>query len=140
MQFGSQSFFLLFVSEMFSRASCLRRFDTRLMMLSSGASLSPPPEPINFGSKFFIPESKQPLELERRNQHPLDSRIKFESTGHKYYFDGKLMERSVTEVVGNYFEAFDADLVIRRMMTGNNWPRPEYLRRTGEPLNVSVTL
>ena len=140
MQFGYRSFFLLLVSEMFSRASCLRRFDTRVMMLSSGASLSPPPEPINFASKFFIPQSNEPLELEQRNLHPLDSRIKFESAGHKYYFDGKLMERSVTEIVGNYFETFDADLVIRKMMTGNNWPRPEYMRRDGEPMNVSVTL
>ena len=34
---------------------------------------------------------------------------------------------------------FDADLVIRKMMTGNNWPRPEYTRRDGEPYSVSVT-
>lgn len=109
------------------------------MMSTSGGSLSPPAEPINFSNKFYIPPYDEPLMLEKQNQHFHDSKIYFEPSSHKYYFDSKLMDRSVTEIVGNYFEAFDADLVIRKMMTGNNWPRPEYTRRDGEPYSVSVT-
>ena len=91
------------------------------MMMSSKASLTPPAEPINFSNKFFIPEMTGKMLLEELNPHPLDSKITFESAAHKYYYDGVPMDRSVTEVVGSFFEKFDADLVARRMIAGNNF-------------------
>ena len=108
------------------------------MMMSSKASLTPPAEPINFSNKFFIPEMTGKMLLEELNPHPLDSKITFESAAHKYYYDGVPMDRSVTEVVGSFFEKFDADLVARRMIAGNNWPRPEYTQRNGNPYTVSI--
>lgn len=75
--------------------------------------------------------------LEEQNSHPRDSKIAFEAAAHKYSFDGKAMDRSVTEVVGYYFEAFDADLIARKMITGNNWPRDGYMQRNGDPFTVS---
>jgi hypothetical protein len=37
-------------------------------------------------------------------------------------------------LIDQYFEKFDADLVITRMMKGSNWPRPEYIHpETNEP-------
>lgn len=123
---------------MFGRASGFRLSKSRVMM-SSKASLMPPNEPVNFSNKFFIPEQTGKMMLEELNPHPLDSKISFEPSAHKYYYDGVLMDQSVTEVVGNFFEKFDADLVARRMIAGNNWPRPEYTRRNGEPYTVRPT-
>lgn len=130
-------FYMISIVAMLGRTSSFRYPRCRMMM-SSKASLRPPDEPINFSNKFFIPEFTGKLLLEELNPHPLDSKITFESSAHKYYYDGVLIERSVTEVVGSFFEKFDADLVARRMIAGNNWPRPEYTQRNGVPYTVSM--
>lgn len=99
-----------------------------------------PPDPVNFSDKFRIPVTNGKFPLEEENYHPRDLKLEFDSSRHKYYFDNKPMDRSVTEVVSSYFEKFDADLVARRMTTGSNWPRAEYMQRNGEPMTVSCTL
>jgi hypothetical protein len=105
--------------------------------MAGDKSSAPPADPINFLGKFRLPPQVGKMKLEAKNGHPLDSRMVFDSDKHKYYFDGIEIERSVTEVVSNYFEVFDADLIIRRMMTGSNWPRPEYTQKNGEAYTVS---
>ena len=66
------------------------------------------------------------LELELINEHPIDYRITFDEKGHVYSFDGVPLKQSVTEFISQYFEKFDADVVIEKMKKGNRWPRPEY--------------
>lgn len=59
-----------------------------------------------------------PLLLETKNSHEMDSRIIFNEDTHEYYFDGALIENSCTGLINRFFEKFDADLVIEKMMTG----------------------
>jgi hypothetical protein len=40
---------------------------------------------------------------------------------------------SVTEVVGQFFEIFDADMIARKMINGANWPRDGYIQKDGKP-------
>lgn len=89
---------------------------------------------IDFGAGFKIPSNPDPLELEKLNAHENDSRLEFDSELHKYYIDGKPVLNSVTEIVGSFFEEFDAELAVTKMMGGRNWPRPEYLDKAGNPM------
>jgi len=90
-------------------------------------------EPISFGKTFKIPPYDGPLHLEKKNPHELDKRIQFIEESHTYLFDNQQLDFSVTQLAEKFFEKFDSDLVIERMMNGPNWPRPEYLSR-GVPM------
>jgi hypothetical protein len=102
-----------------------------LLMMAKG----PPAEPINFAKKFSLPISNEKLILEEINAHPMDARIEFESVAHEYFLDGISMDFSVTQLVEEFFEKFDADEVIRKMMNGNRWPREGYITKDGAPYN-----
>lgn len=84
------------------------------------------------GPAFHIPPYITPLPLETMNKHVLDSNIRFEEKGHKYYYEGKPMDRSVTALVDSFFGKFDADDAIAKMKKGNNWPRAEYMTKGGK--------
>ena len=92
-----------------------------------------PTMPTSFTENFQLPQYMNPLPLERINAHPLDAKIQFEEKTHTYKFEGKVMERSVTTLVESCFEVFDALAVIKKMKAGSNWPRAEYMTRTGVP-------
>lgn len=142
MHIGKSYCFLLCTITMLVKISSFRSFRNvrnfrTTVAMAGDKSSAPPADPINFLGKFRLPAQIGKMKLEAKNVHPLDSRMIFESDKHKYYFDGIEIERSVTEVVSNYFEVFDADLIVRRMMTGSNWPRPEYTQKNGEAYTVS---
>jgi len=61
--------------------------------------------------------------LNVRNAHPRDKNIKFEEEGHKYTILGSKSGSytSVTTWNHTHFLQFDADLTIRRMMSGKAW-------------------
>ena len=87
----------------------------------------PPVEPASFGKDFTIHiDDEKPIYLQEVNAHKNDDKLTFDEKGHKYTFDGKMMENSVTQIVENFFEEFEADKVIERMMNGPKWPRPDY--------------
>jgi hypothetical protein len=121
------------------RSVAMRRSIESIQLLAtrSKGTLTLPDEPINFQSKFFIPESNEKLFLEEENPHIMDPRISFDQTAHQYYFDGFLMDYSVTTVVAQFFAKFDADKIIKGMISGPKWPRPEYTQRNGKPYTVS---
>jgi hypothetical protein len=60
------------------------------------------------------------LVLETKNPHEMDDCIVFNEDTHKYYFDGKLLETSCTALLSQFFEKFDTDLIISKMITGKN--------------------
>ena len=139
----------LFLATMIAGVSSFRHLRSRLTMarkMSSAsfpadpANLSQrfplPPDPINFADKFHIPVTNVKFPLEEKNYHPRDQKLDFDSFKHQYYFADKPMQRSVTEVVGSYFEKFDADMVARKMIAGTNWPRTGYMNRNGTPYTV----
>ena len=61
--------------------------------------------------------------LKKRNEHPRDKNLKFEAKWHNYTVLGDTYSKytSVTKLVKGQFPPFDADLVIKRMMSGKNW-------------------
>jgi hypothetical protein len=91
---------------------------------------------LDFKSQNFqIPNSDRQLKLKEINQHPKDKDIEFDSVSHTYLVNKKPIQNSVTQIVDQYFNKFDADTVIAAMQNGPNWPRPEYTWR-GEPLTA----
>jgi hypothetical protein len=63
----------------------------------------------------------------------LDRLIVFDEAQHKYSFGGKALDMSVTQAVSEYFEKFVPEAAVRLMMSGNNWPRPQYSDLNGVP-------
>ena len=91
---------------------------------------NPLTSPANFGDKFFvtpIPESR--LSLKNKNKCSLDDLLTFDEATHTYTLNGNPVKFSVTQVIDEFFEKFDAPVVVKRMMNGNNWPRPEYMTK-----------
>ena len=92
-----------------------------------------PVEPISFLNSFAIDENGNripngfridrtndgPLILESKNPHEMDKRITFNEDTHEYYLDGKLLDNTCTGLVNSFFEEFDADAIITKMMTGH---------------------
>jgi len=109
------------------------RSRSQIMRLSITMS-GPPPEPRGFGKYFKLPSIQKELKLEALNRHEKDNNIKFDSESHTYRYKGKPISTSVTQVVESFFEKFEPDAVIEKMMAGPNWPRPMYLNPEGEPM------
>ena len=90
--------------------------------------------PISFGAAFD--KSKYSLaphedQLQLRNAHGLDVKMRFDAQQHKYFFEDVPLTYSVTELIGLFSEKFDSDAAIQLMKNGSRWPRPEYTMRNG---------
>lgn len=73
--------------------------------------------------------------LSQINLDPRDTNITFKEENHEYTIVG--MNRkpiSVTTLIHNYFDEFDADAVIRKMMSSANWAKSKYYGRTPESI------
>ena len=75
--------------------------------------------------------------LQVTNAHPRDSRIQFFEEGHIYDVDGRRDFVSCTTFVHHFFEEFDADAVVEKMITRDMGFRGEpmssdYVMRTGK--------
>lgn len=68
------------------------------------------------------------------NEHCRDKNIRFDETPHLYYIDGKVADTSVTSLVHQYFEKFDADAIIDKMMQGKNWAKSKYHGKTKDEI------
>ena len=60
--------------------------------------------------------------------HSRDRHVRFEQEDHVYFVRGKKTQGSVTGLIHTFARAFDADAIIHGMMTGDRWPRENYLR------------
>lgn len=112
-------------SHLLIRPNIGRPYSTSLQTnLYSSYNSYPPRTPRNFNSKdFSLPPYKSKLLLESKNPHPLDNSIQFNEMAHTYTVNGNLMKYSVTSLIERYFEKFDPDSIIPKMMGGSNWPR-----------------
>ena len=102
--------------------------------LSAAAPRSPSPNsltsPTDFGEKFSVPPiPTSRLSLQKKNPCALDEKITFDEKTHTYTLNGKPVKYSVTQIIEEFFEKFDGPVVVKKMMNGNNWPRPEYMTR-----------
>jgi hypothetical protein len=119
-----------------SRSGCssVVRRQLHATSLLQHSTTSPPVEPVSYGKDFFLVRPEGDMPLDSANKHSLDASITFDEPSHTYFVEGEKMKSSVTEVVGNYFEKFEADLAISRMMNGPSWPRPQYQHKNdGRP-------
>ena len=65
------------------------------------------------------------------NAHPRDNRIQFEESTHTYTIDGvRAGWTSCTGFLHTFFEEFDADAVIAKMMRSPKWPSSKYYGQT----------
>ena len=98
------------------------------------------PAPVNFGKNFTIPKL-EPHEniLATTNVYPLDSRVTgtFVDKKEQYSIDGNVTDLSVAEVVDEFFEKFDADETIEKMMNGPRWPRDGYVWPNKTPFTAA---
>lgn len=72
--------------------------------------------------------------LKDTNAHPRDGSIRFQEKGHIYYIKGKTGYTSVTTLVHNAFEKFNADKIIDKMMASPNWPQSKYFGKTKQEI------
>lgn len=71
------------------------------------------------------------------NAHPRDARISFEEESHTYTIDGTREGwTSCTTFIHTFFEHFDADAVIAKMMRGKNWRESKYYGMTAEAIKA----
>lgn len=71
------------------------------------------------------------------NKHPRDDRIQFEEESHTYTIDGtRAGWTSCTGFLHNFFEEFNADAVIAKMMASRKWPESKYFGMTAEAIKA----
>lgn len=71
------------------------------------------------------------------NKHPRDDRISFHEETHTYTIDGsKEGWVSCTGFLHGFFEEFDADAVISKMMTSKRWPQNKYYGMTVDEIKA----
>ena len=78
--------------------------------------------------------------LSKINAHPRDKDIQFFEEGHIYiiYNNPNIKYTSVTTWVHSYFEKFDADKIIEKMMNGKSWKEGhKYWNMTSEQIKNS---
>ena len=72
--------------------------------------------------------------LDKDNPHPRDAHIQFFDEGHIYDIDGDRSFMSTTTFVHTFFEEFDADKIIKKMMGGKNWEKSKYFGMTPDEI------
>jgi len=65
-----------------------------------------------------------------QNKHPRDKNIHFKESGHIYTINGNSNYKSVTTWLKSYFEKFDADAIIDKMMSSPKWETNKYFGKT----------
>lgn len=69
------------------------------------------------------------------NVHPRDERIQFEEETHTYTIDGSRAGwTSCTGFLHNFFDPFNADAVIAKMMSSSKWHESKYYGMTAEAI------
>lgn len=72
-----------------------------------------------------------------KNVHPRDARITFREEDHTYAIDGDRSGwTSCTTFIGTFYEHFDPDAVIAKMMRSKNWPQSKYFGKTPEEIKA----
>lgn len=72
--------------------------------------------------------------LNEINKHERDEYIRFDEGPHLYYVHGNVADTSVTSLVHHYFEKFDADAIIDKMMNGSNWTKSKYYGKSKDEI------
>ena len=71
-----------------------------------------------------------------KNVHYRDKNILFRESGHIYTINGDSGYKSVTTWLNSYFERFDADSIIDKMMNSPKWPTNKYFGKTKQEIKT----
>lgn len=71
-----------------------------------------------------------------KNPHPRDQDISFQEDGHIYSIRGDKYYKSCTTWVKSFFEKFNADAIVDKMMESDNWPNSKYFGKTKEEIKT----
>ena len=72
------------------------------------------------------------------NRHERDERIVFDEGPHIYYIDGSCEGYiSCTTLNHSHFEHFDADAIIKKMMSSSKWPQNKYYGQSPDEIKES---
>jgi hypothetical protein len=75
--------------------------------------------------------------LARTNRHPRDLCIEFDEPTHRYTVNGTCEKWiSCTGFLHMFFPHFDPDAVIKKMMSGKNWPNSKYYGMTAAEIKA----
>ena len=75
--------------------------------------------------------------LAKKNPHPRDDDISLEEETHMYTINGESGEHmSVTRWIHSLFPAFDADVIIDKMMASARWSKSKYFGQTKEEIKA----
>jgi len=92
-----------------------------------------------FLASFALPGAANKFDVLRvRNPFPRDPRIEFFEEDHVYMVDGAIRApRSVTSLVHQFEEPFDADAIIKKMRKGSRWhlKLKDYTKPNGEVMD-----
>ena len=70
-------------------------------------------------------------ELTYKNRHPRDASIEFDEPTHVYTVNGSSKGYiSCTKFLHEFFPHFDADAIIKKMMSSPKWPQSKYFGKT----------
>ena len=76
----------------------------------------------DFLSAFRLPSSADKFEtLQKKNPVAREERLTFDEASHIYTFDGRTVPRSVTKVVHQFSDEFDAEAACVAMQASPNW-------------------
>lgn len=68
--------------------------------------------------------------------HPRDKDIQFQEEGHIYTIRGDKYYKSCTTWVKSFFEKFNADAIVDKIMAGPNWATSKYFGKTREEIKA----
>ena len=68
--------------------------------------------------------------LAKKNEHTRDKSISFQEQGHIYNVEGDTSYTSTTTWMKTFFDEFESDKVIDKMMKSNNWINNKYYGKT----------
>jgi len=91
-----------------------------------------------FMTTFQLPTASQKLEtLRGLHPFPREERIAFEEASHTYTVDNIVVSRSVTKLLHQFCNDFNADIVLSEMRARESWSwkRELYLREDGEVMS-----
>lgn len=72
--------------------------------------------------------------LAQRHPHPRDQDIEFQEEGHIYTIRGNKRYTSCTTWIKSFFEKFNPDTILDKMMESPNWPSSKYFGKTREEI------
>jgi PD-(D/E)XK nuclease superfamily len=78
------------------------------------------------------------MSLARRNRHPRDNCIVFDEPTHVYTVNGSSKGIvSITQFLHKFFPHFDADQVIKNMMSSKKWPQSKWFGKTADEIKAA---